>query len=572
MKTTFTALFLIAIVVLFMATKQSFAQTTDTVVVSANPPGNPNGGPLINDFIIGDTTATGQRKDPNRVYVLQQTGPVDTVYYFTSTMYTKFNITIIGKINPTTGMPPVIAPFPRADNSTPTQFIYASRGKITLKGLYFLGALPGGQAVTHNVVQTSGDSVTVVADHCVFDNFYDTFLFAFMGNHSNIFMTNCEVRNIQGPSWQGGGVFWSLFGVSTDTAKFVNNTFFCLMRQVVGTPAYIGYFLFDHNTMFLGVGEPLRIPQMTNAIIRNNIFYGVFAHGADSAQIKGNLFQNDRQGPAIIMLDTLTTLRNPPYNFKEADRKVVVENNDYFWPKALYDNWRKLSDTASASGPGIIVPPSWMTNETSYMFSQHAKWPGFVESNNDSLDPGFSPSLVGPAVDSLIKFVNITWVQGSGGAFRWSQLPGDPVTVFQLIPKNWSVYPVPENLRYSNTALQTAGTDGKALGDLNWYPEQLISGVQQMPNSVPTKFDLSQNYPNPFNPTTTIAYSIPRGTFVSLKVFNVLGQEVATLYNGFQKAGSYKVDFDASKLSSGVYLYRLQSNSYAETKKMILMK
>jgi len=65
---------------------------------------------------------------------------------------------------------------------------------------------------------------------------------------------------------------------------------------------------------------------------------------------------------------------------------------------------------------------------------------------------------------------------------------------------------------------------------------------------------------------------VPKSSFVSLKVYNILGQEVATLYQGFQKAGSYKADFDASRLSSGVYLYRLMSNGFTMTKKMILMK
>ncbi len=94
---------------------------------------------------------------------------------------------------------------------------------------------------------------------------------------------------------------------------------------------------------------------------------------------------------------------------------------------------------------------------------------------------------------------------------------------------------------------------------------------------LPENFSLSQNYPNPFNPTTIINYDIPKSGFVSLKVYNILGQEVAVLYQGFQKAGSYKVSFsavdgDASVLSSGVYLYRLEANGFAEAKKMIFMK
>lgn len=90
--------------------------------------------------------------------------------------------------------------------------------------------------------------------------------------------------------------------------------------------------------------------------------------------------------------------------------------------------------------------------------------------------------------------------------------------------------------------------------------------------SIPSEFILSQNYPNPFNPMTVINYTIPHSSFITLKVYNILGEKVATLYQGYQKAGSYNFSFDASALSSGVYLYRLQANGFSETKKMILMK
>ena len=85
-------------------------------------------------------------------------------------------------------------------------------------------------------------------------------------------------------------------------------------------------------------------------------------------------------------------------------------------------------------------------------------------------------------------------------------------------------------------------------------------------------FMLAQNYPNPFNPTTNIEYQIPNREFVTLKVYDVLGNEVATLVNEEKPGGSYTIKFDGSKLSSGVYFYRLQAGEYSSTKKLILMK
>ncbi len=89
---------------------------------------------------------------------------------------------------------------------------------------------------------------------------------------------------------------------------------------------------------------------------------------------------------------------------------------------------------------------------------------------------------------------------------------------------------------------------------------------------IPTKYALSQNYPNPFNPSTTIQFSIPESQSVSLMVYDILGQQVKSLINDNVPAGSYKVTWDASKLASGVYIYRIQAGSFVQSKKMILSK
>ncbi|MGB5288100.1 MAG: T9SS type A sorting domain-containing protein, partial [Ignavibacteriaceae bacterium] len=86
------------------------------------------------------------------------------------------------------------------------------------------------------------------------------------------------------------------------------------------------------------------------------------------------------------------------------------------------------------------------------------------------------------------------------------------------------------------------------------------------------EFKLEQNYPNPFNPSTSLQYAISNRQFVSLKVYDVLGNEIATLVNEEKERGVYSVTFDASNLASGLYLYRIQAGSFTKTKKMILIK
>ena len=101
---------------------------------------------------------------------------------------------------------------------------------------------------------------------------------------------------------------------------------------------------------------------------------------------------------------------------------------------------------------------------------------------------------------------------------------------------------------------------------------QITTGVNESRSGTPTAFSLSQNYPNPFNPTTTINYQLPMSGQVTLKVFDMLGREIATLVNDNENAGSYSAKFDGSRLASGVYFYRLQAGSFSQTKKLMLVK
>ncbi|KUG25451.1 hypothetical protein ASZ90_004727 [hydrocarbon metagenome] len=106
--------------------------------------------------------------------------------------------------------------------------------------------------------------------------------------------------------------------------------------------------------------------------------------------------------------------------------------------------------------------------------------------------------------------------------------------------------------------------------DVHAALQSIITSVDD--NSVPVEYNLSQNYPNPFNPSTTLSFSIPKQTYVSLKVYDVLGKEVTELVNEEKSAGNYKIDFDASNLSSGIYIYTLKSNEFIKARKMMLIK
>jgi hypothetical protein len=106
-----------------------------------------------------------------------------------------------------------------------------------------------------------------------------------------------------------------------------------------------------------------------------------------------------------------------------------------------------------------------------------------------------------------------------------------------------------------------------------WYIESFVVGItEEIENLLPIHFELIQNYPNPFNPKTKIKYAIPKITQVRIDVYNILGQHVSTLVNDQKQPGYYFVEFDASNLASGFYVYQLSAKNFVDVKKMIVTK
>ena len=161
---------------------------------------------------------------------------------------------------------------------------------------------------------------------------------------------------------------------------------------------------------------------------------------------------------------------------------------------------------------------------------------------------------------------------------------GDPLSATINLPNGVSVSPDGDTLYFtSKTSFNGACFDT----DLNPVLVRMITGLKSITGvndmgEIPTKLKLEQNYPNPFNPTTKISFSLPspsqgdgsgvRSTKVTLKVYDVLGNEIATLVNEEKSAGNYEVEFDGSNLSSGVYYYQIRTGSFIDTKKFVLLK
>jgi hypothetical protein len=114
--------------------------------------------------------------------------------------------------------------------------------------------------------------------------------------------------------------------------------------------------------------------------------------------------------------------------------------------------------------------------------------------------------------------------------------------------------------------------DAPKISIYDYFNSTVITAVKRVTTAAPANFELGQNYPNPFNPSTKVQYTVPATGNVTLSLFNLLGEEVATIVNETQHAGTYVAEINASRLASGVYFYRLATGSFTATKKMILMK
>jgi hypothetical protein len=162
---------------------------------------------------------------------------------------------------------------------------------------------------------------------------------------------------------------------------------------------------------------------------------------------------------------------------------------------------------------------------------------------------------------------------------------GDNGTIIRSVDNGMTWTPVESNTQNSIMSVNFANTNkGIAVGESSttlytndggqsWSTQNNLRKNMVTPVITGKKnFSLNQNYPNPFNPSTTINYNLPVDSKVSLKVYDLIGKEVAGLVNGFQTRGSHSVNFNAKNLTSGIYFYRITAGDYKDVKKMILVK
>ena len=201
---------------------------------------------------------------------------------------------------------------------------------------------------------------------------------------------------------------------------------------------------------------------------------------------------------------------------------------------------------ADSTGTGSFSPQQWL---------QTPAYANTVFTDNSSVQLT-APFNIYPDVPLPANNVN-----------NWIPLSGSPAL-------SGASFSNPNLSGFENVSYRGAfGTDNWTANWAQFNPKNYtVIGINQISSSVPEKFSLEQNYPNPFNPSTNLEFGISKSGYVSLKIYDVLGKEVVTLVNANLQPGTYKYDFDASGLTSGIYYYTLRTQGLTETKRMSLIK
>ena len=546
----------------------------------------------LEEIINNDTTAAGLLK--HAVYRLVS---VDTTYVFQGPISVKSDITVIGAPNPVTGRPPCIQPMTLPDGSLP-DFLFILNGphtKAVFKNLYLTGRSTDNTICTTNydgagaLIQVAAEGIRLTVDNCIFCDF-PTNNIGYSGDHTSIFVTNCKFRNGNvSTAWYSGEAVRNTFNTAiTDTLVMRYNTMFC-MAYSAACPVTVNpctYFDFSHNSVIYTFKNPFWIYNITTGKVNNNLFYAAFSGASDKTEHFGMWDQlRSFALTSVVDFDTLNmsiaTWFDPADTAgssslsilwpAEAKRAIEVKNNDCYWPTAVTQFWKAWDDTAHVD---TIITPVWLNDRTLGMFADKTHWPLMVQSGNLQVDPQF-----GPSIDQVLH--NNTGC-GDGLFDHFAQVRRNDVSrvtrygykIEEAAGANWvPTWPLPEiaDMHYANTALQTGGTDGLPVGDPFWFTGKPTS-VKTTSESLPRRFALAEAYPNPFNPSTVITASLAQPGEMSLKIFNMLGQLVQVVDQGYRQPGEYTYHVSLARNASGVYIYALQQGANLITKKMVLVK
>ena len=622
-------IFLLCSILFLLSANRSFGAPGDTTVIVNSAAG------ILESTINGDVTGS-VRNNPNRVYVLQknqiyvQHAPIAII----NPTGTLTIVGESGGRKPIIVMNPVNGPIGQNTVQGSIKMVNIHYQGMQLNGTqnnenWFMttgSAVPGGPKLPQ--------SLTI--DSCLFEfTNIDFFECNGWTNGAKFFITNSYFRNLFHPQqWWGSRVYMCKNPVDTLWVENVTTTgggLTFLMQNSLTIFAYL-----NHNTIVNNKKNWLQSQFYITFIVTNNIFINHNWAGEDTTILYNedtdrkehtstiNIDTTNSPGSTIMVQPQFRTANGGYTADVGLDRmKVFVSNNVNYndtLMNSYYLNENNAYNTVGpypvsylnwfgwGPGPWVVhnVPGEWMNNRTRALFAAYPQ--GMIEDNTIAADP----QTVTPGIkDATVANQMALWDESQWGvpntpandithsAYIFGDY--DPTTIPGIVNgvktenagSNAGITKFTDLIENFSQSAHISAIDNLPIGSLIWNDSLYarynpaddfqkviarysalggsLTGVKESP-AVARSFNLSQNYPNPFNPSTTIAFALPSRAFVKLKIYDLLGRELATLVSEELPAGNYTRQWNASNMSSGVYFYRLEAGSSLQTKKLILLK
>lgn len=522
--------------------------------------------------IIADTTANNGIP-ANRIYELTGGG----LYICQQQFYVEAGQTL--RMRSSNNQKPIIYLYPSGTGSTPGNppghFIRLRGGNLEMTGLavsgYFEPVDSNFNNVQGTIFRVDAEGSNVYLKNSIFSNINGQILRT-EASTKTIRVEDCIFTNLGALSTSnfGAGKGIDLRAVAVDSLILVNNTWTNYQDRVVrhynfsnptaGT-GNIKYTLIDHNTMYNGMGFHglLSLGNVgEKVIITNNLFKDAFASGEDSTD-------------GTRTAEWANTGEKYPNGNNRMTWIFTAPNDTTMW--TVKNNFFAVSDSGQA------------------FFNEHTNWPLVVGkplswhiNSRLGADSVTAFTLINDPVltntQALMSKLMRWYVSPTGG----NKTKNTPSTLWVRAEHDMDRRPIAFWINDLNCAYQTTSPaytgsmGGFPAGDLNWFPtkkaewQTWLTGISSDESVIPSEFSMDQNYPNPFNPATKISFNLTKAGYTTLAVYNLLGEKVATIVNQELQAGRHTVDFDASRLSSGVYIYKIESGNNVATMKMTLLK
>lgn len=466
------------------------------------------------------------------IYQLARNG-----YYLATGTLTNTDYHLFIRAAAGSGPKPIIRPAVNLSTGTSSR-VFAPSSDFTLRGIYLANKDNAANPLTiTNGIRPGKRGIRIVIDSCHIE-FDVQSLVRLDVDSISTFLTNNIFSNLGNLNGNNGRVL-DTRGNMQDTIWMVNNIIYNNAEKVLRTDnCRVNYLRVDHNTMVNCADGRIDLGSVVKGQFTNNLMVNCGFQGRD---------KNSPTGAHI-------TAAAAKVGYSQY---ILVKNNNYYLDPVLES---ALPKDSSAVYPLAPYSKRFLFDTTLTRIVTEGK----SAFGNDSAAVVLTKAPRLPKQE-LLTLLNATIVapnkmevdMGTGVSIEF-----EPHYVFDFTYQ-------------TSSPLYTRGVGGKPIGALlDWKTFGGPLGVDNASESgiVPMTCALSQNYPNPFNPSTRIAYQLPDAGLVTIKVFDILGREIATLVSEYQQSGSYATTWNATGIGSGVYLCRMQVGSVTLTKKMALMK